>query len=111
MDAQVYQQQDQQPEENNFLEVSVISEIFQTIDQIESRCKGQVGEDIVNERIKQVAYAKILCNVYNKDITYLIKAYTQLGIAYYDINYFEQAQEHLLNAFKLNENYKHKNIY
>ena len=104
MDGQVYQQQDQQQEENNFLEVSVISEIFQTIDQIESRCKGQVGEDIVNERIKQVAYAKILCNVYNKDITYLIKAYTQLGIAYYDINYFEQAQEHLLNAFKLNEN-------
>ena len=103
MDAQIYQQQEQQ-EENNFLEVSVISEIFQTIDQIESRCKGQVGEDIVNERIKQVAYAKILCNVYNKDITYLIKAYTQLGIAYYDINYFEQAQEHLLNAFKLNEN-------
>jgi tetratricopeptide (TPR) repeat protein len=104
MEGQVYQQQDQQQEENNFLEVSVISEIFQTIDQIESRCKGQVGEDIVNERIKQVAYAKILCNVYNKDITYLIKAYTQLGIAYYDINYFEQAQEHLLNAFKLNEN-------
>ena len=33
MDAQVYQQQDQQQEENNFLEVSVISEIFQTIDQ------------------------------------------------------------------------------
>ena len=104
MDAQVYQPQEQQQEENNFLEISVISEILQTIDQIESRCKGQVGEDIVNERIKQVAYAKILCNVYNKDITYLIKAYTQLGIAYYDINYFEQAQEHLLNAFKLNEN-------
>ena len=104
MDGQVYQPQEQQQEENNFLEISVISEILQTIDQIESRCKGQVGEDIVNERIKQVAYAKILCNVYNKDITYLIKAYTQLGIAYYDINYFEQAQEHLLNAFKLNEN-------
>ena len=104
MDGQVYQPQEQQQEENNFLEISVISEIFQTIDQIESRCKGQIGEDIVNERIKQVAYAKILCNVYNKDITYLIKAYTQLGIAYYDINYFEQAQEHLLNAFKLNEN-------
>ena len=104
MDSQVYQPQEQQQEENNFLEISVISEILQTIDQIESRCKGQIGEDIVNERIKQVAYAKILCNVYNKDITYLINAYTQLGIAYYDINYFEQAQEHLLNAFKLNEN-------
>ena len=60
MDSQVYQPQEQQQEENNFLEISVISEILQTIDQIESRCKGQIGEDIVNERIKQVAYAKIL---------------------------------------------------
>ena len=67
-------------------------------------CKGQIGEDIVNERIKQLAYSKILCNVYGKDITYLIKAYTNLGIAYLDIEYYEQAQEHLLNAFKLNEN-------
>ena len=47
MDAQVYQPQEQQQEENNFLEISVISEILQTIDQIESRCKGQIGEDIV----------------------------------------------------------------
>ena len=88
----------------DFLEVSVISEILQIIEQIESKCKGKSGEDIVNERIKQLAYSKILCNVYNKDITYLIKGYTNLGIAYLDIEYYEQAQEHLLNAFKLNEN-------
>ena len=96
------------PEENepqiDFLEVSVISEIIQIVEQIDSKCKGQIGEDIVNERIKQLAYSKILCNVYGKDITYLIKAYTNLGIAYLDIEYYEQAQEHLLNAFKLNEN-------
>ena len=85
----------------DFLEVSVISEI---VEQIDSKCKGQIGEEIVNERIKQLAYSKILCNVYGKDITYLIKAYTNLGIAYLDIEYYEQAQEHLLNAFKLNEN-------
>ena len=88
----------------DFLEVSVISEIIQIVEQIDSKCKGQIGEDIVNERIKQLAYSKILCNVYGKDITYLIKAYTSLGIAYLDIEYYEQAQEHLLNAFKLNEN-------
>ena len=88
----------------DFLEVSVISEIIQMVEQIESKCKGQIGEEIVNERIKQLAYSKILCNVYGKDITYLIKAYTSLGIAYLDIEYYEQAQEHLLNAFKLNEN-------
>ena len=88
----------------DFLEVSVISEIIQMVEQIDSKCKGQIGEEIVNERIKQLAYSKILCNVYGKDITYLIKAYTNLGIAYLDIEYYEQAQEHLLNAFKLNEN-------
>jgi len=88
----------------DFLEVSVISEIIQKVEQIDSKCKGQIGEEIVNERIKQLAYSKILCNVYGKDITYLIKAYTNLGIAYLDIEYYEQAQEHLLNAFKLNEN-------
>jgi tetratricopeptide (TPR) repeat protein len=87
----------------NFLEISVISEIIQNIENIENKCKGCIGEDIVNERIKQLAYAKMLCNVYEKDVTYLIKAYTQLGIAYLDINYFEQAQEHLFTAFKLNE--------
>ena len=88
----------------DFLEVSVISEIIQIVEQIDSKCKDRVGEEIVNERIKQLAYSKILCNVYGKDITYLIKAYTNLGIAYLDIEYYEQAQEHLLNAFKLNEN-------
>ena len=95
--------QDNEPQ-IDFLEVSVISEIIQIVEQIDSKCKGQIGEEIVNERIKQLAYSKILCNVYGKDITFLIKAYTNLGIAYLDIEYYEQAQEHLLNAFKLNEN-------
>jgi tetratricopeptide (TPR) repeat protein len=89
--------------EKNFLEISVIKELIQNIDSIENKCKGLIGEEIVDLRIKQLAYSKLLTNVYNKDIMYLIKAYTQLGISYLDINYFEQAQEHLLNAFKLND--------
>lgn len=88
---------------DNFLEVSVINELVQNIEQIENKCKGCTGEDIVELRIKQLAYSKLLCNIYGKDTFYLIKGYTQLGIAYLDIEYFEQAQEHLLNAFKLNE--------
>ena len=87
----------------NFLEISIINEMLQMMDQIDTNCKGKIGEDIVNERVEQLAYAKLLCNIYNKDITYLIKAYANLGIAYLDIEYYEQAQEHLLNAFKLNE--------
>jgi tetratricopeptide (TPR) repeat protein len=89
--------------EKNFLEVSVIKELIQNIESIENKCTGQIGEEIVNERVKQVAYAKLLTNVYNKDLMFLIKAYTQLGISYLDIGYFEQAQEHLLTAFKLND--------
>ena len=89
--------------QNNFLEVSVINELFQNIESIEVQCANKVGEDVVELRIKQLAYAKLLVNVYEKDISFLIKAYTLLGISYLDINYFEQAQEHLLNAFKLNE--------
>ena len=69
----------------SFLEVSLVAEIIQSIEQIEDACNGKSGEYIVNERIKQVAYAKILCNVYNKDITYLIKSFAYLGIAYLDI--------------------------
>ena len=87
----------------NFLEISIVNEMLQIIDQIDAKCKGKIGEDIVNERVQQLAYAKLLCNIYNKDITLLIKAYANLGFAYLDIEYYEQAQEHLLNAFKLNE--------
>lgn len=99
----------QNEQKTNFLEVSVIAEIIQMIEQIEAKCQGKEGEEVVNERIKQVAYSKILCNVYNKDITYLIKAYAQLGIAYLNIDYFDQAQEHLLSSFKLNENLSDQN--
>ena len=52
----------------DFLEVSVISEIIQIVEQIDSKCKGQIGEEIVNERIKQLAYSKILTISLFKDI-------------------------------------------
>jgi len=87
-----------------FLENTIINEMIQNFDTLDIRCRGKVGEDIVEMRIKQLAYSKILYNVYGKDIMYLIKGYTQLGVSYIDIGYFEQAQEHLLNAFKFIEN-------
>jgi tetratricopeptide (TPR) repeat protein len=88
----------------NFLEASVVNEMIQNIEQLEAKCKGQSGEEVVDMRIRALAYSKILCNVYAKDITYLIRGYTNLAVAYLDIYYFEQAQEHLIQAFKLNEN-------
>ncbi len=75
---------------NNFIEVSVVSELsklyslryyflVQNIEQIEQKCKTVKGEEAIELRVKHLAYAKLLVNVYNKDITHLIKASTQLG--------------------------------
>jgi len=85
----------------NFLENSVVRELIQNVEHIEDKCNSISGEEVVNLRIKQLTYAKILCNVYGKDSSILIKAYTQLGCSYLDIKYYEQATEHILIAFKL----------
>ena len=76
---------------NNLLETSIINEILQNLDILDNKCRGKVGEEIIEMRIKQLAYSKLLFNIYGKEIMYLIKAYTQLGISYIDISYFEQA--------------------
>lgn len=88
----------------NFLETQVVNEIIQNIEQLDLKCKNSTGDEAVDLRIRALAYSKILYNVYSKDITFLIKGYTNLAIAYIEIEYFEQAQEHLIQAFKLNEN-------
>lgn len=88
----------------NFLEAAVVKEMLQNIEVLEDKCKTATGDETVDMRIRQLAYSKILYNVYNKDITFLIKGYTNLAIAYLDIAYFEQAQEHILKALQLYEN-------
>lgn len=87
---------------SNFLDL-VVNELIQNVETIETNCDNKAGEEIVELRIKQLAYAKLLVNVYEKDVSFLTKAYTSLGVAYLDIGYLEQAQEHLQTAFKLNE--------
>jgi tetratricopeptide (TPR) repeat protein len=96
----------QENEENydDFLEASVLNEMLQIIDQIEINCKDKEGQDLINERIKQYSYAKILCTIFDKDITILIKSIINLAMAYLKIDYYNQAQEHLLDALKLYEN-------
>ena len=96
----------QENEENyeDFLDASVLNEMLQVIDQIEITCKDKKGQDLINERIKQYSYAKILCTIFDKDITILIKSIINLAMAYLKIDYYNQAQEHLLDALKLYEN-------
>ena len=88
---------------NQYVELAVVRDILQKLKEIESSCEGKVGEDIIEQRTKQLALAKILRNVYNKDENLLIKAHCELGIAYLDMEYIEQAKEHLINAFQHNE--------
>ena len=91
----------EQPE--NFLETSIIGDVIKNLDNLELNIKDKSGDEAIEIRIKQLAYSKILVNIYEKEISYLIKAYTNLGVTYLENEYYEQAQEHLLTAFKLNE--------
>lgn len=88
----------------NTIDSVIVDKIIEKIEKIREKNKDKTGEETLNDRMDQVAYAKILTNTYNKDIKYLIEAYTELGICYLDNGYYDQANEHLINALKLNEN-------
>ena len=87
---------------DDFLEKSLINEIKQTINQLEHHCETQIGESAVEDRCRILSYAIILVDVYKKSISNLIYPHAKLGEAYYDIKYYEQAKEHIENAFKYN---------
>ena len=88
--------------ENDFLEKSLISEIKQTINRLEQKCEGKMGQSVVEDRCRQLSYARILVDVYKKPIYLLVEPSAKLGEAYYDIKYYEQAKEHLSNALTYN---------
>ena len=88
---------------NDFLEMSLINEIKQTINQLELKCQGKIGESVVEDRCRQLSYAHVLVDVYKKPISNLIEPSAKLGEAYYDIKYYEQAKEHIENAISYNE--------
>jgi tetratricopeptide (TPR) repeat protein len=88
--------------ENDFLEKSLISEIKQTINRLEQKCEGKMCQSVVEDRCRQLSYARILVDVYKKPIYLLVEPSAKLGEAYYDIKYYEQAKEHLLNALTYN---------
>ena len=94
---------------NDFLEMSLINEIKQTINQLELKCQGKIGESVVEDRCRQLSYAHVLVDVYKKPISNLIEPSAKLGEAYYDIRYFEQAKEHIENAISYNEDPSNSN--
>ena len=92
-----YQSSIQEPNNNNnneeaeFLEISLIPEIIHSLKQIEKKIPSLTLEEIINERIRQLAYCEVLVNIYNKDISYIIKSHMNLGIAYYEKKLYSQA--------------------
>ena len=56
----------------------------------------------IKVRIEQLAVCKILVNIHRKELFILVQAYTQLGEAYLNNKYYEQALDHLTTALKLN---------
>lgn len=103
-DEIIYKNQNDEEEQTDFLEISLINEIKQTIEQLDIKCQKLSGEELVETRCRQLSYCKVLCDVYQKDSSLLIKPTAYLGEAYFDFNYFLQAQEHFETVLKLNEN-------
>ena len=87
---------------NDFLEISLINEIKNTINQLEVKCQGEIGEPLVEDRCRQLSYAHVLVDIYKKPISYLIEPSAKLGEAYYDMKYYEQSKEHIENALTYN---------
>lgn len=88
---------------NDFLEISLINEIKQIINRLEIQCQGKIGEQVVENRCRQLSYAHVLVDIYKKPISNLIDPSAKLGEAYFDIKYYEQAKEHIQNALTYNE--------
>ena len=88
---------------NDFLEISLINEIKQIINRLELQCQGKIGEQVVENRCRQLSYAHVLVDIYKKPISNLIEPSAKLGEAYFDIKYYEQAKEHIKNALTYNE--------
>ena len=97
------------PPMKHTLDSEIVNNIMEKIRNIQEKCEGNTSEETLNDRKAQLAYAKIATNIYNKDIKFLIEAHTELGICYLENDYFEQANEHLIDALKLNENLSSEN--
>ena len=63
---------------------------------------AQSLEGQIQVRVEQLAVCKILVNIHRKDLFILVRAYTQLGEAYLNNRYYEQALDHLTTSLKLN---------
>ena len=96
------------PSSEQFLELSLINEIKQTINKLEFNCENKMGESLIEDRCRILSYALILVDVYQKPKSNLIFPYAKLGEAYYDIKYYEQAKEHIENAIKYNDDIKNE---
>ncbi len=63
---------------------------------------NQTPDGIIQVRIQQLAICKVLVNIHKKDLFILVRAYTNLGQAYLNNKYYEQALDHLTTSLKLN---------
>jgi len=69
---------------------------------LEEFVQSQPLEGVIQVRIQQLAICKVLVNIHKKDLFILVRAYTNLGEAYLNFKYYEQALDHLTTALKLN---------
>ena len=65
--------------------------------------QGQI-EEVIELRIQQLSLSKVMVNIHRKSNFMLVTSHSQLGEAYLNMKWFDQALDHLTQALKLNAN-------
>jgi len=79
--------------------------IYQKFDNLDKECQSAKinPEALVRNRINQLAMAKIIVNIHERNSRLLVQSYANLGEAYIRQNCMESAYDHLTIAYLRNE--------
>eukprot|EP00347_Sterkiella_histriomuscorum_P020213 403338658 len=84
------------------IDYKICGELEEKNRALDEFAQSQPPEGVIQVRIQQLALCKVLVNIHKKDLFILVRAYTNLGEAYLNYKYYEQALDHLTTALKLN---------
>lgn len=96
------QMQDDEQIDFEQMDLRICGDLIEKNKKLDEFFMSQNLDGQIQVRVEQLAVCKILVNIHRKDLFILVKAYTQLGDAYLNNRYYEQALDHLTTALKLN---------
>jgi len=89
--------------ETDDIEINLSADTEEQLRLLEKAAKEKSDEQLIEIRVHQLSLSKLLVSVYGKTANYLVTAHCNLGEAYLNSKYYEQAVDHLTTALKKND--------